>query len=252
MLPVPRTFCLPPPLEISALNIGKIVDEWCRIHVESITTLINCIVYLSGGAAHALSEPRGIVCSLSLRANWDGNPATALRLLAFDLRHKDEAEPLRCQWASLMVCNRHAEKEGGAPKRAAVAGLIPLVFCVKDHARFTGNGSFPIFRSRLADDTTLNACTRFVLTRVAAYCRICITNGVVHGDGTNTGGEGRRSILNTGRYRRQGKKWRWVRYSPGESHDPELEQLCTQVTVDSGGMMGMRLVWAVYDQVIRG
>ncbi|RPD59238.1 hypothetical protein L226DRAFT_102722 [Lentinus tigrinus ALCF2SS1-7] len=240
-----KTLCRPrSPSGPSPINIGKILLEWLDIHIDSFKAAVNCTVYLSGGLAHALSEPRGIMCYYKMREEWDGNPAAPVHIVSFDFLHKDEAKPLRDNWDSLMdCCKAWAEREENA-HRPAVAGVIPVIFCSQDGVRFLN--AIPVFHSRLADDTALDGRTRLALFSVAAFSRICLEKGVVFKEWKPAQGHPGKNIHRAGYYYRRGKKWKWESRGGGLV-DSEFGHIWLQMS----RVMPMDQAWVIYEKVIR-
>ncbi|KAI0688312.1 hypothetical protein C8T65DRAFT_122636 [Cerioporus squamosus] len=185
----------------SPINLAKIVHDWILIHSTAFKTLLNSTVYLGGGVAHALSTPRGVVCHLKIRRIWNGNPAAPFHLVSFDLMHRDDAEVLQSQWDGLMASCKKSEGPFKVAETPSIAGILPIVFCVKDNGGFVVNNYFPVSHTRLADDTVLDAQTRLALFGLNVHCRRCLDSGLVYDEIKKFGGEGT-GALDLGRYLR--------------------------------------------------
>ncbi|KAI0688303.1 hypothetical protein C8T65DRAFT_619463 [Cerioporus squamosus] len=224
----------------SPINVAKIFADWVDIHAESVKGLLDCTVYLAGGVAHALSAPRGVVCLISMRQNWDGNPAAPFHLLSVDLLHKDKSEVLKAPWDGLMNSCREYVKAIKEDRNPALAGVIPVVFCMPDED-FVFRHPFPVYRTRLVDDSTLDARTRLALTGVATHCQNCLNRGLAYekkpaGQGT--------SIGLPGWYRKKGKKWKW---GPPSLFDEEFVEMWMQASAVGG--MTIYEAWQVYEGI---
>ena len=204
----------------SPINLGKIICDWINVHVSTFKALINSTVYLSGGVAHALTTPRAVVCFLKMRPNWKGNPAAPFRLFSFELVHRDEVQMLSSQWDGLME-SRQKSLDGpfNLEHNPTMAGVIPIVFCVKDNSGFVVNNYFPVYRTRGVDDTALDSRTRVALFALNLHCKRCLDSGLVYEKPKKTGEGDEEVALDLGRYAQRGKKWKWERHP---RDDPEL------------------------------
>ncbi|RDX52824.1 hypothetical protein OH76DRAFT_126974 [Lentinus brumalis] len=231
----------------SPVNVANIARKWVNIHHQSFKALLDCTVYLSGGVTHAFSAPRGIVCLISMRPDWDGNPAAPFHLLSFALLHKDESSVLNGQWDSLMDgCREYARgqrfgnRSGPTP---VLAGIIPIVWCMTEDNDFVVNTFFPIYHTHVADDGALNARTRIALTGVVHHCRNCLDRGLVYEE--RPGGPGGCMLKLPGWYRQKGRKWKWEVPMPGDQEFVTLWQEAFEVA----GMTNLE-AWKVYDEIL--
>ncbi len=229
----------------SPINVAKIVKEWILLHASTFKALLNTTVYLGGGVAHALSTPRGIVCRLVMRRDWDGNPAAPFHLVSLVLEHRDNAEVLGGQWDGLMASCKKAEEPFRATQSSTIAGVIPIVFWIKDNGGFLVNNYFPVTRTRLADDTALDERTRIALFGLNVHCKRCLDGGFVYNEIKELRGAGT-GALDLGRYRKKGKKWKWERRA--QPDDPELMEMWLQNSALTGGMT-VPATWKVYDDL---
>ncbi|RDX52808.1 hypothetical protein OH76DRAFT_127086 [Lentinus brumalis] len=231
----------------SPINVAKMVGDWILVHTETFEALLNTTVYLGGGVAHALSEPRGIVCRLNMRNDWNGNPAAPFHLVSFLLEHRDEAEILGDQWDGLMESRKKAEGPFKVAETPEIAGIIPIVFSIRDNgSNFVVNNYFPVNHTRLADDTALDPRTRVALFGLNVHCKRCLDGGLVYHTVKKPGGDG--MGMDLGRYGKKGKKgkkWKWEMRTPG---DPEFMEMRLQNTALTGGMT-VPETWKVYNEL---
>ncbi|TFK82137.1 hypothetical protein K466DRAFT_603915 [Polyporus arcularius HHB13444] len=229
-----------PAVPPSPLNVAKMVLEWFSTHIETFKILTNSTIQMAGGNAHALSMPRAIVCILSMRQNWDGNPATPFLLISFKLTHRDDADMLKGQWDDLIVSRKKSEEGYNVAQNPRMAGIIPIVIDVMENDGFVVNNYMPVFHTRLADDTTLPPPIGIALAGMVLQSRRCLNSGLVYSETKESSEED--VIMNIGRYMRRGKKWKWVKH---RKDDPELKEIWAQTVALTRGMTPPQ-AWTIY------
>ncbi|KAI0688311.1 hypothetical protein C8T65DRAFT_619472 [Cerioporus squamosus] len=230
-----------PAVPPSPLNVAKMVLEWFSAHIESFKILTNSTVQLDGGNARALSEPRAFVCTLTMRQNWDGNPATPFHLISYKLTHRDDADMLQGQWDDLMASRKKSEEAYNVAQNPRMAGIIPIVFDVMENDGYFVNNYMPVFCTRSADDTTLPRRTGQALIGMMVHSKQCINSGLVYAETKESSDED--VIMDIGRYKRKGKKWKWVKH---RRDDSELKEMWAQTVALTRGMTPPQ-IWTIYN-----